>query len=174
MESRVMAMIWTGADIWQSVCASAGRGMCSSGLSICCLTSQGTKMGPQTSLYWVQSPLPPLEWQPHGSTQPSVSLSLLLHFKDKCSTQGLKEEPGQSFFLLLSTMSANSIPKIKYPFGVRRRPSPAPLQLLWRACFPIPTSPPQAFLTPNVPQPLQGEVGVPDFFYFLNPHFALL
>lgn len=55
-----------------------------------------------------------------------------------------------------STLSTNSLPKIKYPFGVRRT-SLAPLQLLGRNCFPAPASPPQAFLTLNVPQPLQGE-----------------
>lgn len=81
-----------------------------------------------------------------------------LHFKDKFSTHGLKQGPGQRFFLLLSTLSTNSLPKIKYPFGVRRTSS-APLQLLGRACFPTRVSPPQAFLTLNVPQPLQGEGG---------------
>lgn len=93
-----------------------------------------------------------------------------------------KKNQVKGFFLLLSTLSTNSLPKTKDHSGVRRKPSLVPLQLLGRACLPTSASPPLRPLLPSTnPKPCgmgrvwgTGRGSDQRFCYSLNPDLSLL
>lgn len=105
-----------------------GEAVYSPGLSVCCLTGQGIKLGPRTSLHWAQSPLPPSE-STLAASQTNSALSLTSsHFsisKINYQLMDWKQDKAKSFFLFLSTLSTNSLPQIEDSFrGEEDQPCP--------------------------------------------------
>lgn len=182
----IVAVFQMGADVQQFArVPKLGEAICSPGLSICCLTGQGTKLGPQTSLHWVQSPLPPSESTLAASwTNSALCLTFSLFPVSKINSQLMccKKNQAKGFFLLLSTLSTNSLPKTKDHAGVRRKTSLVPLQILGRACLPTSVSPPLRPLLPSTNPKSCGMGRIwgtcrgsdQRFCYSLNPDLSLL